>query len=82
MYSITNNPNVIIDELVKLGVDFQRYKERWNKLSKSIETVTKDVDALNITSNKISKKFEAISDVKLDNNEKITFSNDDTNYLE
>lgn len=73
---------VVHDELVKLGVDFQRYKERWNKLSKSIETVTKDVDALNITSNKISKKFEAISDVKLDNNEKITFSNDDTNYLE
>ena len=72
----------ILIKNIELGVDFQRYKERWNKLSKSIETVTKDVDALNITSNKISKKFEAISDVKLDNNEKITFSNDDTNYLE
>ncbi|MBQ8218943.1 MAG: DNA recombination protein RmuC [Bacilli bacterium] len=59
---------VVHDELTKLGVEFQRYKERWNKLSRSIETVNKDVESLNITSDKITKKFESISDVKLDNN--------------
>ena len=57
---------VVHEELTKLGIEFSRYKERWDKLSRSIETVNKDVDALNITSEKISKKFESISDVKLD----------------
>lgn len=59
---------VVHDELTKLGVEFQRYKERWNKLSRSIETVNKDVENLNITSDKITKKFESISDVRFDNN--------------
>ena len=59
---------VVHDELTKLGIEFSRYKERWDKLSRSIETVTKDVDALNITSDKITKKFESISDVKIEDN--------------
>ena len=59
---------VVHDELTKLGIEFSRYKERWDKLARSIETVGKDVDALNITSDKITKKFESISDVKLDDN--------------
>jgi len=63
---------VVHDELIKLGIEFGRYKERWEKLSRSIETVGKDVENLNITSEKISKKFESISDVKID----------DTKYLE
>jgi len=58
---------VVHEELTKLGIEFSRYKERWDKLSRSIETVTKDVENLNITSDKITKKFESISDVKLDN---------------
>jgi len=63
---------IVHDELTKLGIEFHRYKERWDKLSRSIETVNKDVENLNITSEKITKKFEAISDVRLD----------DKNYLE
>ena len=59
---------VVHDELIKLGIEFQRYKERWDKLSRSIETVGKDVENLNITSEKITKKFESINDVKLDEN--------------
>lgn len=55
---------VVHDELTKLGVEFQRYKERWDKLSRSIETVNRDVESLNITTDKISKKFDAINDVK------------------
>ena len=57
---------VVHDELTKLGIEFSRYKERWDKLSRSIESVNKDVEALNITSDKITKKFVSISDVKLD----------------
>jgi DNA recombination protein RmuC len=57
---------IVHEELTKLGIEFQRYKERWDKLSRSIETVNKDVESLNITSDKITKKFEAISDVRLD----------------
>ena len=63
---------VVHDELTKLGIEFSRYKDRWDKLARSIETVNKDVENLNITSDKITKKFESISDVKLD----------DTKYLE
>ena len=63
---------VVHEELTKLGIEFSRYKERWDKLSRSIETVNKDVENLNITSDKITKKFESISDVKID----------DTKYLE
>ena len=62
---------VVHDELTKLGIEFSRYIDWWDKLSRSIETVTIDVDALNITSDKITKKFESISDVKLDNNKYI-----------
>lgn len=59
---------VVHEELSKLGIEFERYKERWEKLSRSIETVSKDAQNLNITSDKITKKFESINDVKLDNN--------------
>jgi len=62
---------IVHDELTKLGIEFGRYRERWMKLSRSIELVSKDAENLNITTDKITKKFEAISDVKL---------NDD-NYL-
>ena len=57
---------IIHDELTKLGIEFSRYKERWDKLAKSIETVNKDVENLNITSDKITKKFVSISEVNLD----------------
>ena len=35
---------IIHDELNKLGLEFSRYKERWDKLTRSIETVNKDID--------------------------------------
>ena len=57
---------VIHDELNKLGIEFSRYKERWNKLSRSIQTVNKDVENFNITTDKISKKFEVINRVDVD----------------
>ncbi|MBQ1551204.1 MAG: DNA recombination protein RmuC, partial [Bacilli bacterium] len=40
---------IIHDELNKLGLEFSRYKERWDKLTRSIETVNKDIESVSIT---------------------------------
>ena len=58
--------SIIHDELNKLGIEFDRYKERWDKLAKSIQTVNKEVEDVQITSDKITKKFEMISKVEID----------------
>lgn len=57
---------VIHDELKKLGLEFERYKERWDKLSRSIETVNKDVENIHTTTDKISKRFISINQVDVD----------------
>lgn len=57
---------VIHEELNKLGVEFKRYKERWDKLSKSIDSVSTEVKDIHTTTDKISKKFESISSVNID----------------
>jgi len=59
--------SVIHEELNKLGLEFSRYKDRWDKLSRSIETVNKDVESIHITTDKISKRFESISSVDIKN---------------
>lgn len=58
--------SIIHEELNKLGLEFNRYKERWDKLSRSISMVNKDVENVYITTEKISKKFELINQVELD----------------
>ena len=63
--------SIIHEELNKLGLEFTRYKERWNKLSRSIEAVNKDVENINITTDKITKRFETISNVNIKNKEYI-----------
>ena len=55
--------SIIHEELNKLGLEFSRYKERWDKLARSIQSVNKDVENISITSDKISKKFETINRV-------------------
>lgn len=57
---------IIHEELNKLGVEFKRYKERWDKLSKSIDSVSTEVKDIHTTTDKISKKFESISSVDID----------------
>ena len=54
---------VIHDELNKLSIDFTRYKDRWDKLSRNIDTVSKSVKELHTTSEKISKRFDNINRV-------------------
>ena len=48
---------IIQEELQKLSIEFSRYRERWDKLSRSIETVNKDVQDIYTTTDKISKRF-------------------------
>ncbi len=60
------NASIIRRELNKLGIEFTRFKDRFDKLSKSILTVNKDVEAFNITTDKIKKKFDSISNVQIE----------------
>ena len=66
---------VIHNELNKLGIEFGRYKERWAHLSKSIETVTKDVQSINTTTDKITKRFEEINNVDIKTEELLENNN-------
>ena len=59
--------NIIHEELNKLGVEFTRFKERFDKLSRSIQTVNKDVENFQITTDKIKKKFDSISNAQIEN---------------
>ena len=59
---------VIHEELNKLGIEFDKYKIRWDKLARSIDSVSKDVKDINITTNKITKRFNSISNVNLEQN--------------
>ncbi len=56
---------IIHEELNKLGKEFKLYKDRWDSLAKDIRKVYDDVDKINITSNKIEKKFDRISKVEV-----------------
>ena len=56
--------SIIHEELNKLGLEFQRYKERWDKLSKSVQAVNRDIESVHITTEKITKKFDMINQVR------------------
>lgn len=66
---------VIHNELSLLDSEFKRYKDRWDKLYRSIETVSKDVKDIHTTTEKITKRFDSISKVEID---KIEY--EDENY--
>ncbi len=56
--------SIIHNELRLLDEEFKRYKERWDKLSRSIESVSRDVKDIHTTTDKITKRFASINDVK------------------
>jgi DNA recombination protein RmuC len=62
----SRNATIIQQELLKLKEQFEKYDARWENLTKHINNVSKDVDSLNITGKKISKRFAEIEKVKLD----------------
>ena len=57
---------IIHEELNKLSTEFDRYKSRWDKLSKSINAVSKEAEEINITTDKITKRFASINNVNLE----------------
>ena len=58
--------SVIHRELQLLDTEFKRYKDRWDKLYRSIETVSKDVKDIHTTTDKITKRFNSINQVEVD----------------
>jgi len=58
--------SVIHTELKLLDVEFKRYKERWEKLSRNIDNVSKDVKEINTTTEKITKRFDSINQVEVE----------------
>ncbi len=70
---------VIHTELDKLGIEFNRYKERWDKLSRSVKSVNQSIDELHTTTEKITKRFQSIKNVEVD---KINSNNADINLID
>ena len=68
--------SIIHEELNKLGLEFGRYKERWDKLSRSIKTVSDDVENIHITTDKITKRFESINNVNIETDKLIEKDDD------
>ena len=56
---------IIHKELQLLDTEFSRYKDRWDKLYRSIETVSKDVKDIHTTTDKITKRFNSINQVEI-----------------
>ncbi len=62
---------VIHNELLLLDNEFKRYKDRWDKLYRSIETVSRDVKDIHTTTDKITKRFNSINQVEIDSKETV-----------
>lgn len=57
---------VIHNELNVLSQEFARYKDRWDKLYRSIETVSRDAKDIHTTTDKITKRFDSINQVEME----------------
>ena len=57
---------VIHQELKLLDEEFIRYKDRWDKLSRTIDTVSKDVKDIHTTTDKITRRFNSINSVEME----------------
>lgn len=58
--------HIIKEALGKLGQEFTRFDDRMKKLATHIRQVNDDVQQVSITSDKISRRFEEIEQVKLE----------------
>jgi DNA recombination protein RmuC len=58
--------HVIKDELAKLGKDFGRFDERMRKLAAHIRQAHEDAENVQISSDKIVRRFRRIEEVELD----------------
>lgn len=59
------NADKIHEQVALLAKEFTRYQTRWESLYKHFQTVGKDLDDIEVTTNKIVRKFEAIEKVEI-----------------
>ena len=57
---------VIHEQLRSLGAEFERYSQRWDRLSSRLEGVNKDIKDLHVTTSKITKRFDSIASVEIE----------------
>ena len=57
--------SVIHDQLKLLSREFDRYKDRWGSLSRKMEGISDDFKKINITTDKITRRFDEISNVEI-----------------
>ncbi len=69
--------SIIHKELNLLSEEFKRYKDRWDKLSRSIDTVSRDVKDIHNTTEKITKRFNSINQVEIEDNEMLDYNEGD-----
>jgi len=60
------NTKIIIEELKKLAIDFDRYIDRWEKLEKIADSLSRDIKNVSLTTIKISERFKQIESGKFD----------------
>ncbi len=70
---------VIHEELDRLGVEFSRYKDRWDKLSRSVKSVNQSIDELHTTTEKITKRFQSIKNAEIDKLKQEKIESSDSN---
>lgn len=58
--------HVIKEELAKLARDFMLFDERMKKLADHIRLANKDVDEIQVSSRKITQRFERIESVEIE----------------
>ncbi len=56
---------ILHEELQKLGIEFGRYQDRWEKLSRNIKTVYNTANELDTTATKINTRFSSIAKVDI-----------------
>jgi len=61
------NIHLIQKELKSLSIDFRLWRDRWDKLSRSFETIKKVSGEIEISSKKIEKKFYKITNQEANN---------------
>lgn len=61
--------NLIINELRILAIEFERYEGRWDILKNSANRLVDQINDVNITTNKISKRFNEINSGDFDDTE-------------
>lgn len=73
--------HIIQEHLGYLAKDFDRFKDRMNALAKHIEQAHKDVENVNTSAKKITRRFEKIEQVELEGEQPVAINVDKKEQL-